>query len=229
MKNAIRACMFAGVISILLLSVNCSNPVSPKPVYGQPVTDIDGNVYQTVVIGSQTWMAANLRTTKFSDGTAIPSSWNWLNLSAPLFCWFNNDSTTWSDRGALYNWHAVNTGKLAPAGWHVPTDSEWNTLISYLGGENAAASKLKEAGTTDWRANNTGATNETGFSAIPSSFRDYMGSYGNIEMDANAWLWSASSASDSTAWVRAIFDGVGPVSRQAINKGYCCSIRCVKD
>jgi len=110
------------------------------------ITDIDGNYYTTVTIGTQVWMVENLKTTKYNDGTGIPlvtDNTVWCNLSTPGYCWYNNDETTYKNPyGALYNWHTVHTGKLCPSGWHVPTDSEWITLTSYFGGMNTA-DKLK--------------------------------------------------------------------------------------
>jgi uncharacterized protein (TIGR02145 family) len=148
------------------------------------VTDVDGNIYKTVKIGSQVWMAENLKVTKFSNGTSIPLVTNnkkWAHLTTPGFCWYNNDDTkNKSTYGALYNWYSVNTRKLCPEGWHVPSDSDWNILSTFLGGKSVAGGKLKENGTSHWRSPNVGATNETGFSAIPGGMRgvdsgDYMG------------------------------------------------------
>ena len=120
---------------------------------GGTVTDIDGNVYHTVTIGTQTWMVENLKTTKYNDGTAIPlvtDSTAWLNLTTPGYCWYNNDAATYKNTyGALYNWFTVNTSKLAPSGWHVPTDAEWTTLITYLGGETVAGGQMKSTGTIE--------------------------------------------------------------------------------
>jgi uncharacterized protein (TIGR02145 family) len=139
------------------------------------VSDVDGNTYKVVIIGTQVWMAENLKTTKYSDGTPIPlvtDNTAWSNLTTPGYCWYNNDSATIAQTyGALYNWYTVNTGNLCPAGWHVPTDAEWTILITYLGGEDVAGGKLKEAGTAHWSSPNTGATNETGFTALPGGFR----------------------------------------------------------
>src|SRR5674476_633708 len=116
------------------------------------VTDIEGNVYHTVKIGTQTWMVENLKTTKYKDGTAIPLVTDnkvWINLPTPAYCWYDNDATTYKNTyGALYNWYAVNTGKLAPTGWHIPTDAEWTTLQNYVGGELVAGDKMKA--TTLW-------------------------------------------------------------------------------
>jgi len=124
------------------------------------VTDIDGNVYDTVKIGTQIWIIENLKTTKYNDGTSIPmvtDSAAWINLTTPGYCWHKNTSASYKNTyGALYNWYAVNTGKLAPKGWHVPSDAEWTTLITYLGGDSIAGGKMKETGMSHWFSPNTG-------------------------------------------------------------------------
>ena len=156
-----------GAFILLISSCSNNNIVNPAPT-PLTATDIDGNVYHTVTIGTQIWMVENLKTTRYNDGSPIPfvtDSSSWSNLTTPGYCWYNNDTTNKNTYGALYNWFAVNTGKLAPTGWHVPTDDEWTTLTTYLGGESIAGGKLKETGTTHWRTPNAGATNEIGFTA----------------------------------------------------------------
>jgi uncharacterized protein (TIGR02145 family) len=139
------------------------------------VKDGDGNDYNTVTIGTQTWISENLKTTKYNDGNSIPSVTDntaWVNLTTPGYCWYNNmpdyKNTTY---GALYNWYTVNTGKLCPTGWHVSSYPEWTTLSTYLGGTSIAGGKLKETGTTHWKSPNTGATNESGFNAVGGGCR----------------------------------------------------------
>ncbi len=154
----------SGIYSIVMTDI----PVSDKTISFNFIacTDGDNNNYPVVMIGTQVWMAENLKTTKYNDGTAIPLSvlafWN--ELITPAYCWNNIDKATY---GALYNWYAVSTGKLCPTGWHVPIDAEWINLATYLGGLDVAGGKLKEAGTTHWLYPNLGATNETGFTALP--------------------------------------------------------------
>jgi len=118
-------------------------------------------------------MGENLKTTHFNDGTAIPMVTNateWGNLLTPGYCWYENNETVNKDTyGALYNWPSVSSGKLCPAGWHVPSDADWTVLTQNLGGISFAGSKLKEAGTTHWIAPNLAATNETGFTALPAA------------------------------------------------------------
>ncbi len=154
-------------------------------VYGADATlnttvkDKDGNTYNTVTIGSQTWMKENLKTTKLRDGTSLPNVTDintWINLTTPAYCWYNNDPGSYkSVYGALYNWYSVNTALLCPSGWHVPTDAEWHSLIIYLDPDailgttesTIAGGKLKEAGLAHWYEPNGGATNSTDFTALP--------------------------------------------------------------
>jgi uncharacterized protein (TIGR02145 family) len=134
------------------------------------VEDNDGNIYNTVTIGTQTWMKENLKTTKYSDWTNIPNitdNSTWQSLTTPAYCWYNNDSANYkSAYGALYNWYAITTSKnICPSGWHVSTDADWVKLLNYL--KPGAGSKIKEAGTMHWNDPNT-ATNSSGFTATPS-------------------------------------------------------------
>jgi uncharacterized protein (TIGR02145 family) len=207
-----------------------SNVVSatPQAVSGT-VTDIDGDVYHTVTIGTQVWMVENLKTTKYNDGTAIPlvtDSSAWAALTTPGYCWYNNNAATYKNTyGALYNWYAVNTGKLAPTGWHVPTDSEWTVLTTYLGGDSAAGGPLKEVGTTHWAAPNTGATNTSGFSALPGGFR------GSTFYDVGSigYWWSSTAYDAAYSWNRDIFYDSAYVYRYNHNSDYGFSVRCVKN
>ena len=157
----------------------------------ETITDIDGNVYHTVTIGTQVWMVENLKTTRLNDGTSIPmvtdnTTWNYLH--SPGYCWYNNDPATYKNTyGALYNWLAVNTGKLAPVGWHVPSVEEWNTLVLWLGGTNIAGGKMKEKGNSHWNLPNTGATNESGFTGLPGGGRDYSGNFYILQNTGIFW------------------------------------------
>jgi uncharacterized protein (TIGR02145 family) len=218
-----------GVATAGMWFLDCS-PTGPKPVYGQLVTDIDGNVYQTVVIGGQTWIAEDLKTTRFNDGTPIPlvTDPTWDSLSTPGYCWYNNDSVTYKRTyGALYNWYAVNTGKLAPSGWHVPTDAEWTMLSTYLGGESVAGGPLKDTGTTYWVFPNAGATNNRGFSALPGGFRGNNGSFFGI--GSYGYWWSSTADGTTSSWLRFIYCSNTAVNRNNYSNEYGCSVRCVKD
>jgi uncharacterized protein (TIGR02145 family) len=143
------------------------------------VTDIDGNIYQTVVIGTQEWSVESLKTNRLNDGTNIPivTTGNF-DIITPLMCYYDNDRTTNEPvYGALYNWYAVNTGILAPVGWRVPTIDDWVALSVYLGGDSVSGGKLKETGFTHWTSPNVDATNELGFTGRPTGYRMFTGVY----------------------------------------------------
>ena len=197
---------------------------------GVTVTDIDGNVYHEVTIGTQTWMVENLKTTKYNDGTAIPWITNnseWAASDTPARCWYNDSISYKNPYGALYNWYAVNTGKLAPTSWHVPSDSEWEVLGNYLGGDSMAGGPLKEAGTVHWKSPNTGATNTTGFTALPGGSRDYLRAFNEIG-GGGSW-WSATAYDASFSWYRSIYCNAAYVSRSNFTNRDGFSVRCVKD
>jgi uncharacterized protein (TIGR02145 family) len=199
------------------------------------LTDIEGISYKTISIGSQLWMAENLRTSRFNDGTSIPklaTDAEWSNVITPAYCWFNNNDTLYGKiYGAYYNWFAVSTGKLCPDGWHVPTDDDWQQMINYLGGNNSAGSKIKEVGTNNWVLPNTSATNASGFTALPTGMRGSVdgtfagqGSYGG-------W-WTATESNPSpmgAAWTRWIHADTTVVVRSEVFKKDGFGIRCVKD
>jgi uncharacterized protein (TIGR02145 family) len=166
---------------------------SPPPI---TVTDIDGNIYNAVNIGSQTWFTSNLKTTRLDNGTAIANVTDdvaWSLLSTPAYAWYNNNSATYGEYGIMYNWQTVNTGLLCPAGWQVPTEGDIFTLESELGGGSVAGGKLKETGLLHWLSPNTGATNEVGFTALPGGFRNYMGMFINLGTEASWWTSSMIS------------------------------------
>lgn len=191
------------------------------------IYDSEGNKYRTVQIGTQTWMAENLRSTKFDDGTDIPfvlDVTSWASLTTPGYTWYNCDSVGY---GALYNWYAVSTGNLCPAGWHVPGDDEWTILTDYLGGKSDAGRKLRESGTSHWLSPNTGATNESGFTGLPAGYRTNSGIYSNITK--YGFWWTATEWSSTSAWYRDVFYGYDAVDRSNSNKKSGANIRCLKD
>lgn len=191
------------------------------------ISDNDGNSYKTIQIGDQVWMAENLRTTKFNDGTDIPRTIEnllWVKLESPGYCWYKNVNVTY---GPLYNWHAVNSGILCPTGWHVPSDNEWTTLTTYLGGETVAGIKQKEAGLANWSSPNTGSTNESGFTALPGGYRNYSGEFGNI--NRGGYWWSSTEKSSSDAYFRAVNYSYSNVDRSSSNKRSGLSVRCIQD
>jgi uncharacterized protein (TIGR02145 family) len=217
-----------------------SSIVMGIPCPGTPtVKDIDGNTYNTVQIGTQCWTKENLRVTKYRDGTIIP-----LDESGGIFGYLNNQ--TWSSRtkgartvyyhsadslatyGYLYNWYAVaDTKGLCPSGWHVPSDSELTTLTNYLGGESVAGGKMKSTGTTIWNSPNTGATNESGFSALPGGYRSNGGSFSRVRADA--FFWSATEGDSGNAWYRYHSYNNGFVYGASNQKQSGFSVRCLRD
>ncbi|HPS71855.1 MAG TPA: FISUMP domain-containing protein [Bacteroidales bacterium] len=191
----------------------------------------DGRNYKMITIGTQTWMAENLNTIKYNDGTDIPqvtnpSSWNY--IETPAYCWYENNQELFGETyGPLYNWYSVNTGKLCPLGWHVPSDSEWSTLVNYCGGDQIAGNKLKEIKNFHWSYPNTGADNESGFTALPGGFRDYNGDF--ITVNLLGYWWCSSEGGDWCAWYRYMHKDFSNVIRVNENKKRGLSVRCVKD
>ncbi len=207
------------------LSVRCVKDTAPSPV-----TDIDGNVYQTVTIGTQTWMAANLKVTHYRNGDAIPNVTDnsaWLARDSGAYCNYNNDTTLGNTYGRIYNWLAVDDSRgLAPAGWHVASDGEWQTLITYLGGDVVAGDKLKEAGTVHWNSPNSG-NNLSGFSGLPGGSRQYNGDFSDLGV-YGVFMSSTETAVDFV-WVRALYNATPYVQTAGAYKPYGFSVRCVKD
>jgi uncharacterized protein (TIGR02145 family) len=203
---------------------------NPNLIYDS-VSDYSGNTYKTIQIGTQTWMAENLKTVQLNDGTDIRFVTDgsvWQSLSVPAYCWYNNEKSIYKPiYGALYNWHTVNTAKLCPEGWHVPTDGEWTTLISFLGGEFSACIKLSETGTAHWQTN-TGATNESGFTALPGGSQTSSGIFYYIGVEGR-W-WSSTTNDAESAFDREIIHiNSGSINKYLSNKVFGYSIRCVKN
>jgi len=196
------------------------------------ITDIEGNVYHTIIIGTQVWMVENLKTTRYNDGTEIPfivdTSAVWYELNAPGYCWYNDDETTKDRMGGLYNWHVVNTGKVCPKGWHVPTDEEWAILIAYLGGEKVAGGKMKASGTEFWLAPNAGASNSSGLTVLPAGFRGKSGFISHA-VNSNALFWSSTAFNDADAWTWYLIYDSEAAGRNNGGKYHGFSIRCIKD
>ena len=202
--------------------------------YGS-VTDIQGKIYKTIPVAGQVWMAENLKTTQFNDGSNIPlivGNKAWIDQIVPAYSWFNNNDSVYADiYGAYYNWYAVATGKLCPAGWHVPSDSEWQTLISYLGGDRNAGSKIKEAGKNNWIVENKTSTNQSGLTGLPAGLRETTdGAFSNPGIIGGWWSSTESSAGEfGAAWCRWVRGDTSLVVREEIFKKDGFSVRCVKN
>lgn len=212
------------------------------------VTDIDGNTYPTVKICDQTWMAKNLDVARYRNGDPIPQVTDptqWANLTTGAWCWYNNDSATYgSVYGRLYNWYAVNDPRgLAPQGWHVPSDGEWNKLVKCLDANadivcidcianTIAGNALKEVGTEHWISPNLNATNTSEFSGLPGGNRDWSGAFlyvDNNKIGSYGFWWTSTSASSDKAINFELHHNNSSVPRYRNFKTYAYSIRCVKD
>jgi uncharacterized protein (TIGR02145 family) len=194
------------------------------------VTDYDGNVYETVEIGNQCWMKENLKVIHYNNGVAIPhraDDFNWQYSIGGAYCNYDNNEANVAIYGRLYNGYAAQWGDdLAPEGWHVATDADWDTLVNYLGGPTAAGGKLKEAGTAHWQSPNTGATNESAFTALPGGNRGWDGTF--FGMGEYAEFWSSTSDGLDNAWRRYLTYIGTTIHRNSRDKNYGQSVRCVR-
>lgn len=207
------------------------------------VIDIDGNTYKTIKIGNQWWMAENLNVTHYRNGDPIPqitNNFEWVISSAGVYCVYDNNKNYADTYGYLYNWYAIyDNRKIAPEGWHVPTDDDWKELEMYLGMSKSDADKigyrgtneggqLKKNGTAQWKSPNVGATNKSRFSALPGGERDHIaGNYRSIRFFAN--FWSSTENGHDRAWHRSLDINNATSFRRDCNKHFGCSVRCVKD
>jgi uncharacterized protein (TIGR02145 family) len=243
--SKIRNLVLAG-IAVLLFACEPQPGVTPEPgtsvnpylnpnlTYGS-VTDIDSNQYATIKIGTQTWMAENLKTTRYNDGTPIPDKTNEKLDTTGAYMGYDSPEND-TIYGKLYNWNAVKTGKLCPKGWHIPTDAEWTQLETYLG--DNAGGKMKATGPTSdssglWISPNTDATNESGFTGLPGGSRSDDGSFSAIGLEGE-W-WSATEPKAPFFLMRSLslknsdgsLTGVNYLDLSGVGKGYSC--RCVQD
>jgi len=206
-------------------------PINPT------VTDIDGNIYHTIIIGTQQWLVENLHTTRYMDGTAIPNltlNADWIAEDGTpghdgAYCWYNNDAVTYADFGCLYNWYAVdNAHGLAPVGWRIPSTADFNTLVAYLGGGVVAGGKLKETGLLHWLTPNTGATDGYGFSALGGGDRYTDGIFQLITEHGNFWTTSdiAPVGNKESRYI-SYNSAYISVASSSVRRGF--SVRCMRD
>ena len=229
------------VMTLFLFEVKDSKAMDLKIRTGKDsVMDIDGNIYWVIVIGDQVWMKENLKTTRFNDGVRIPNvkdNEEWGSSRKPAYCFFDNDSMVNREiYGALYNWYSVETGKLCPVGWHIPSDKEWTTLHKYLsepvngkGLNPRSGGKMKEKGVRHWLSPNTGADNSSGFSALPAGTRG--GGNGTFRLIGRyAGWWSTTQVLSTNALFRTISFASDEFNQDF---GYLestgFSVRCIKD
>lgn len=199
--------------------------------YPKTVTDIDGNIYHTIKIGTQVWLVENLKTTKFNDGTSIANvtDYSWSTISTPAYCWYNNNLLYKADYGALYNWYAASSTKIAPVGWHVPTQAEFQQLVTYLGGSTIAGAKLKETGNTHWNSN-SGATNSSGFTAVPGGYSAYSsGNFHSLGDLSVYWSSTQSSAQSGSQGTRLLMDWSSKADLDFDYRNEGFSIRCIRN
>lgn len=193
------------------------------------ITDIDGNKYKTVKIGNQWWMAENLKVTHYRNGEMIPyviGSGSWAILTTGAYCYYDYRDDLGSRYGGLYNWYAVNDSRgLAPEGWHIPSDAEWQTLKDYLSGDAVAGGKMKETGEA-WASPNTGATNESKFSALPGGEIDEVGTFRHSY--SNGKFWYSSDFSNDAAWYCSLYYAGSYADRTGAFKRTGISVRCVR-
>ena len=211
-------------------------PASDKTITFNFIACEDGdyNIYSVVQIGTQVWMAENLKTTTYNDGTtAIPNvtvNSSWSTLTTAAYSDYQNSSVNSNTYGRLYNWYVVspsNPKNVCPTGWHVPTDGQWTTLSTYLGGLSIAGGKLKETTTTHWLSPNTSATNETGFTALPGGYRDLSGSFGLL---GNTGFWWSNTISGTTyAWYRYLYYNGGNMGSGDDDQKTGFYVRCLHD
>jgi len=246
------------ILAILLFASSCtdedSNYTDTDFKYGT-VTDIDDNVYKTLKIGTQEWMVEDLKTTRYNDGTSIPLAVDdieWSNLTTPCYCFYMDVASNKNIYGIIYNWYTINTGKLAPVGWHVPTDVEWTKLEDYLIAKgynydgtttgNKIAKSLasttgwsSETGTIGWSlysgigtiGDDLTKNNTSGFAGLPSFYRYFYGQFGSLGSDCR-W-WSSSQESTSNAWSRCLVFNESNMSSYNHSKKSGLSVRCVRD
>jgi len=233
--------LFLIILGYILFTANIFAQINSQLTYSQ-VSDIEGNIYQTINIGPHMWMAENLRTTKYNDGSNIPlitDSVQWWNntkknTSFPMMSWYDNDLSNHQTKiyGGLYNWFAINpltngNKNICPKGWHVPTDAEWSLLISSLGGKSVSGGKLKSTGMEYWMSPNKGATNSSGFSGLPGGGRNSDGAFFS-KGDIGYW-WSSTELDASLAWNRYLGHNYSTSGKNYYSKSLGFSVRCVKD
>lgn len=217
---------------IVLLDGGCKKDLTDAVVIIDQ--DEDTSYYTaSVTIGTQVWMTKNLKTRRYRNGdkiwTTIPSTLDITTESTPKYQWaYNGNENNIDIFGRLYTWYTITDSRgVCPRGWHVPSDEEWNILITYLEGKLYAGGNLKETGTEHWTAPNAGATNATDFSALPGGYRFYYGRFSDFGF--SGFWWSSTESSDSGAYGRGMFSYNNQVPRFTFSKNDGLSVRCIKD
>lgn len=205
--------------------------ISCFSVFSQTVTDYDGNVYNTINIGTQVWMKQNLKVTHYNNGDPIANVTDntaWSSLTTGAYCEYNNTVANAATYGRLYNFYTVvDSRKICPAGWHMPEDWEWTNLENNLGGATVAGGKMKEAGSAHWTGANTGATNSSNFTALPGGMRQSSAIFGNF--GTAAFLWTSTEQGSLNAWYRWLGTNAEESYRNSGSKGFGFSVRCISN
>ena len=226
------------IITLALFSVSCEKEETVEA--GETITDIDGNIYKTVKIGKQVWMAENLKTTKYNDGVLIPNitdNIEWGNDKDGAYCWYDNDKAEYEVKyGALYNWYAVNTAKVCPTGWHVPTENEFKELERFLGMSNEGIEETGLRGDNEggelksvegWYDGGNGI-DTYGFNALPGGYRSSSNQF--YRRKKFGYWWSSTEFSETHSWYRSLFHHSSQIGRYAnMEKQIGFSVRCIKD
>ena len=209
-------CLAVSLAAMLLLSGGCKKDKDE-------ITDGDGNVYTTVTIDTQVWLKENLKTTRYNDGTAIPyeATDDWVDLTSPAYCWFGNVEGNKEIYGGLYNFNVVKTGKVCPTGFHVPSRGEVTTLTDFLGAN--AGGQMKSM--TLWNAPNEGATNISGFTALPGGMR----ASSFIQNNMRAYFWTSTPEGTGSGYLFYLSNDNGLVEQDTHWGSTGLSIRCVQD
>ena len=228
MKGAYTITIFFVAISLFY---GCKKEKSEYS-FNTKINDVDGNTYNTVTIGIQVFLAENLKTTKYQNGDPIPTTV--LNVSAesaPKYQWaYADDESNVTVYGRLYTWYTVTDKRnICPTGWHVPTYTELGALKMYLGGESIGGGKLKETETTHWLSPNTGATNETGFTALPGGYRNLNGDYVSLGLSCYLWSSSLNPYDLNLGWGQGMYSNSGILLEGGYNKPNGVSVRCIKE
>lgn len=225
MSSRVKYLMLLSGVFLIIMS-GCDKDDTPDPV-----SDIDGNIYETVLIGNQVWMAENLMTTRLNDGTEISlitDKPEWQKTDEPALCWYNNESSVYQVQyGGLYNGFAAENEKICPAGWHVPARDELMQLVKFLGDTTLAGGKLKLEGTAQWHSPNKGADNSSSFAALPAGMRYFEGTFSSLSYFTAYWS-STSKDISLLAYMSLSYLDSKAVIRNC-NKNHGFSIRCVRD
>jgi uncharacterized protein (TIGR02145 family) len=235
-ENRIWICQIVVIFSVLVFTNSCKKADEKEKLVTDndtTVADKDGNVYKTVTLGTQIWMAENLKTTRYRNGdkigTTTPATLDIHLETSPKYQWaYDGNENNVATYGRLYTWYAVTDSRnVCPAGWHIPGKIEWTALTTFLGDESVSGGKLKETGTTHWLSPNSGATNESGYSALPGGGRDSYGGF--FDIGRNGGWWSSDDYNANNGWYFYLYNDYSNTNMPSDSKGNGYSVRCLKD